>query len=141
MIHHSGQRVYFSDTDAGGIVYHSNYIVFAEHARSDMMRDLGYTSSACMRAGFAFVIRHVSVDFLAPARLDDDLDIRTRIVACRNASLTFEQTIFRGEELLARVMVKAACVNKDFKPIRFPEAFRARFAPYIETPENPISAP
>lgn len=133
MIYHSKQRIYVKDTDAGGIVYHSNYITFAEQARSDMLRDMGYTNTACMRQGFAFVIRHVSVDFMSPARLDDELDVQTRIVACKNASLTFEQTFYRSGDLLVRVIVEAVCVNKDLKPIRFPDDFRQKFAPYIES--------
>lgn len=116
-------RVYYEDTDAGGIVYHSNYLKFAERGRTEVLRDLGVEHRTLMAAeGLAFAVRRCEVDYLAPARLDDDLEVRTVMRALGNASLELEQTIWRREDQreLARLMVRLAIINREGRPTRLP---------------------
>jgi acyl-CoA thioester hydrolase len=120
-------RVYYEDTDAGGIVYYANYLKFAERARTEMMHllDAGYRE-IIRDKGLAFAVRRCEVDFLAPARLDDVLEVRTRLLAERGASLSAEQTISREGRDIARLHVRLACINSAGKPARIPAGLRSR---------------
>ena len=107
-------RVYYEDTDAAGIVYYANYLRFAERARTEMLRELGIESSAMMDAdGVAFAVRRCEADYLRPARLDDRLEVRSRLLALKGASLALEQRIVRtvdGAEI-ARLVLTLACLT------------------------------
>lgn len=120
-------RVYYEDTDAGGVVYYANYLKFCERARTEWLRRLGVSQQALLdESGLAFVVRSVQADYLAPARLDDALEIATRIGALRRASLLFEQEIRRGAELLftARVLLASIDLGRH-KPIALPASLHA----------------
>lgn len=118
-------RVYYEDTDAGGIVYYANYLKFAERARTEALRQAGFDQSALMRdEKIAFAVRHCEIDFLKPARLDDCLTIETRLTDIGRASLTMRQTVIRGGEKLAEITVKLAMVGANMKPARLPEAIK-----------------
>lgn len=126
MTHSFPIRVYWEDTDAGGIVYHSNYLNFAERARTEMVREAGLKQSELAESGFAFAVRHVGVDFLKSARLDDLLQVESTPVALGCASLEVRQVIRRlddGAEL-ARLDVKLAFIRLDGKPARIPAELR-----------------
>lgn len=111
-VHVHPVRVYYEDTDAGGIVYYANYLRFAERARTEMLRDLGVENSAVMeRDGIAFAVRSCSIDYLRPARLDDSLDVHTRVLAIGGASLGLEQVVQRGEETLVRMEIRLVCMH------------------------------
>lgn len=115
-------RVYFEDTDAGGIVYYANYLRFAERARSEILRAADLDHGRISREfGIAIVVRHCAVDFIAPARLDDILEVRSRIATIGKASFSIRQEIFRSEELLARADVRLACVDGQLRPARLPQ--------------------
>src|SRR5712671_6087187 len=87
-MHRFGLRVYYEDTDAGGVVYYANYLKFAERARTEMLRHVGFEQEALRRTtGRVFAVRHCSADYLAPARLDDELVVETRLTALGGASL------------------------------------------------------
>lgn len=130
--HHYRVRVYFEDTDAGGIVYHANFLGFAERARTETLRDLGVPHAELVReCGLIFVVRRAKLDYLRPARLDEELAVATEGVALAGASVTLRQTFFRvGEDQpLAVVSLLLACVRlADHRPTRLParwqEAFR-----------------
>lgn len=115
-IHFFPVRVYFEDTDAGGIVYHANYLRFAERARTEMLRFGGYNQSLLLRDEnnpIAFVVRHCSIDYNGAARLDDLLIIETRVVHVGGARLEMKQAIRRevdGFELV-NVNVKLGCLS------------------------------
>ena len=121
-------RVYWEDTDAGGLVYHANYLKFAERARTEMLRHLGIQQEKLRdETGMLFVVRRLVAEYLLPARLDDELAITCRAHADRAATIRFEQSIFRdrpGEGppiLTAGVLV--ACVDAHtLKPRRLPES-------------------
>ena len=103
-VHCYGLRIYFEDTDAGGLVYHANYLRFAERARTEALRAMGLPHSEMMlHHGMIFVVRHVELDYQRPARLDDWLTIETTTVAVGGASLKLRQRVKRGEETLAVV--------------------------------------
>jgi acyl-CoA thioester hydrolase len=118
-------RVYYEDTDAAGIVYYANYLKFAERARTEWLRAKGIGQRALSETeGVAFAVRRVSVEYLMPARLDDALEIRTRIVEVRGASLDGEQEITRGGQVLARLSLTLACVAQSGRPARLPKVVR-----------------
>ena len=119
-------RVYYEDTDAAGIVYYANYLKFAERARTEMLRDLGVENSQLMNGdGLAFAVRHCSADYLKPARLDDLLDVHTRLLEVGGASLIVEQRIIRQAEELVRLKLRLACLNRSYRPARLPADVRA----------------
>lgn len=122
-------RVYYEDTDAGGVVYYANYLKYAERARTEMMHllDAGYRD---LVAGgkLAFAVRRCEVDFLAPARLDDILEVRTAVSQAGGASVTAEQVIRRGAEDITRLTVKLACVAPGGRAMRIPARLKNALA-------------
>jgi acyl-CoA thioester hydrolase len=127
--HRFGLRVYYEDTDAAGIVYYANYLKFAERARTEMLRHVGFEQETLRRTtGRVFAVRHCSADYLAPARLDDELVVETRLTALGGASLEMAQQIGRGERTLARLALRLACLGPDGRPSRLPPALRAALA-------------
>lgn len=120
-------RVYYEDTDAGGVVYYANYLKFCERTRTEWLRALGVAQHALLdEQGLGFVVRSVQADYLAPARLDDALAVSARIASRRRASLVFEHEIRRGGELLFTAQVLVACVDlRRMKPAALPASLHA----------------
>lgn len=122
-------RVYWEDTDAGGVVYHARYLAFFERARSDWLRVMGFPQVAMReRDNRLFVVRRIDIRFVAPARLEDELAITISVEHLRGASMTLEQSMRRAgdDELLASARVEAACLAADrFCPARMPAGLRA----------------
>ena len=115
-------RVYWEDTDAGGVVYHASYLRFLERARSEWLRSLGHAQQALReREDAVFVVRAMRLEFLRAARLDDELNVDVVLTTLRPASLLLAQTIRRGCETLLTAEVKVACVTAS--------AFRPRVVP------------
>jgi acyl-CoA thioester hydrolase len=122
-------RVYYEDTDAAGMVYHANYLKFAERGRSEMLRSLGFGHRKLgQEAGVGFAVRRCSVDYLAPARLEDALTVNTTLAEIGAATLQVRQQIRRGGELLADLDILVACIGRDGRPRRLPSALRAVLA-------------
>jgi len=118
-------RVYYEDTDAGGVVYHANYLQFAERARTEMLRERGLAQSRISaELGVFFVLRRCVADFLAPARLDDYLVVASRLVDLRGASLDLEQIVMRDSLELVRLRVKLACMSAEGRAVRLPGPVR-----------------
>ena len=117
-------RVYYEDTDAGGVVFYANYLAFMERARTEWLRSLGYDNSGLAEAhGVVFAVRRADLDFLKPARLDDALVVTAQVTEIRRASLAFEQQVLRDEETLCRGTVKLVCVDTErFLPTAIPAA-------------------
>ena len=127
--HRFAVRVYYEDTDAAGVVYHANYLQFAERARTEMLRERGLAQSQLSKElGIFFVLRRCTVDFLAPARLDDHLLVTTRLLDLRGASLDLEQVVARDGLELVRLSVKLACMSGDGRAVRLPISVRAILA-------------
>ncbi len=123
-------RVYFQDTDAGGVVYHASYVNFMERARTEWLRnEYGYSNAALMKEfGVVFVVRTMRLDYLRPALLDDMLDITASIKELGRSGVKLLQTVRRGEELLTEAEVHLVCVSVEgFKPVRLPEALRSKW--------------
>lgn len=115
-------RVYYEDTDAGGVVYHSQYLNFMERARTESLRSLGFEQTALKEQfGVLFVVRSVNLQYKKPARLNDMLQIETILTSVGRSLFTFEQQIKRGDELLNLATVEVVCVDANqFKPISMP---------------------
>lgn len=115
-------RVYWEDTDAGGVVYHAQYLAFLERARSEWMRAQGYGQELLrVEHGLVFAVRAMQLDFLKPARLDDALDVSAGLRECRRASAVFAQSIRRGDELLLTATVRVAALDAGgFRPRAIP---------------------
>ncbi|MGV6804040.1 MAG: tol-pal system-associated acyl-CoA thioesterase [Ruegeria sp.] len=118
-------RVYYEDTDMGGVVYHANYLRYIERARSDWVRNLGNDQNAMRDAGIVWVVRRVVADYLASAKFDDQLIVETEVAEISGVRLTMAQLIRRGETEVFRAIVTAVCVNREGRPIRLPAEIRA----------------
>ncbi|MDR2000972.1 MAG: tol-pal system-associated acyl-CoA thioesterase [Zoogloeaceae bacterium] len=105
-------RVYFGDTDAGGVVYHANYLEFLERARSEWLRVLNFDQRKFMQeTGVGFAVRSVAIEYLKPARLDDELRVISTLKSLGRAQMLFTQSIERGEDVLITATVRVACMD------------------------------
>ncbi|MBL39282.1 MAG: tol-pal system-associated acyl-CoA thioesterase [Xanthomonadales bacterium] len=121
-------RVYWEDTDAGGVVYHARYLQFLERARSDWLASLGVSQTELRRdTGLIFAVTRMEIDFRKPARLEDELAVSVRVQAVGRARMDFTQQIRRGDELLIEAAVRAACLDAErFAPARMPEEIQEK---------------
>jgi len=124
MTHHYTVHVHYEDTDMGGIVYHANFLKFIERGRSAWVRALGVDQNALRDAGTVFVVRRIEADYLAPARLDDTLDVETEILRATGARLEMAQPVYREGEELFRARVTLACLTRAGHPARLPAEIR-----------------
>jgi 4-hydroxybenzoyl-CoA thioesterase/acyl-CoA thioester hydrolase len=104
-------RVYMEDTDAGGIVYYVNYLKFMERARSEWLRQLGLDQQTLLDEGTQLVVYRLACHYAKPARLDDVLEISAHVINVGRCRMTFEQQVWRGEELLCSATVEIACLS------------------------------
>lgn len=121
-------RVYFQDTDAGGVVYHASYVNFMERARTEWLRTHGYSNAGLMKEfGVVFVVRSLRLDYLKPALLDDLLEVTAQIKEIGRSRLNLLQSVRRDGEVLAEGEVHLVCVSvESFKPVSVPEVLRKR---------------
>ncbi len=133
MSHRSDYRVYYSDTDAGGVVYHANYLTFCEKARTDFIIKEGYKNSDVIREfGAIFVVRHMDLDYLKAVFLEDEINVETSILEVRNSSVVFQQNIYRGDDLVFTAKVSLVCVNKEsVRPVRIPQVLKEKFTAHL----------
>jgi acyl-CoA thioester hydrolase len=118
-------RVYYEDTDSGGVVYYANYLRFMERARTEWLRALGFEQDALARdAGVIFAVRHAEIDFRKPARFNDALVVRSTLAELGRASVVFDQTIARAGDAAAALCtgrIRVACLAQaDFRPTGIP---------------------
>ena len=120
-------RVYYEDTDAGGIVYHARYLAFAERARTEALRQAGVPHAELVDGyGLIFVVHRVEMDYLRPARLDDELVVTTGPWALGAATVEVRQVFTAADEKVGSLLVKLACVRRaDGRPARIPDRWRA----------------
>jgi len=105
-------RVYYEDTDAGGVVYYANYLNFFERARTEMLRAMGHEQDELLiKEGILFVVRSVQVDYLMPARFNEQLQVSAELTMAKNVSLTFAQEITRGNDVLCNSIIRIACLD------------------------------
>ncbi|MEW6584873.1 MAG: tol-pal system-associated acyl-CoA thioesterase [Nitrospirota bacterium] len=117
-------KIYYEDTDAGGVVYYANYLRFMERARTELLSEKGIDVAAYHDRGFFFPVVHVEIDYKRPAKLGDVIDIVTEVLEIKNATILLKQDARRDDTLLAAASVRLACINKDGKPQRLPESFK-----------------
>lgn len=127
-------RVYYEDTDTGGIVYYANYLKFFERARTEWLRSIGFEQQKMAdETGLRFVISRVECDFLKPARLDDEIEVDVGVTRAGSASMVFAQTASRGADVLARARVRVGCIDvKGFTPARLPDDFRSALTQILQ---------
>jgi acyl-CoA thioester hydrolase len=119
-------RVYYEDTDAGGVVFYANYLKYMERGRTEWLRALGFDQSRLAReSGLLFVVRNLDMAYRRPARLDDFLTIRSRVTRVGRASIHFAQRAERSGELLAEGNIQVCCVDGGMKPAGLPAGLRA----------------
>lgn len=125
-------RVYYADTDAAGVMYHANYLRFAERARCEMMRCLGFPLPQVLKDyGIVFAIRQCTIDFIKPAWLDDALEVRTRMVDIGASRMDVEHIMTCGEDEIARIKITAVAINHDAKAVRMPDEMRRRLGEFV----------
>ena len=130
--HVMSMRVYYEDTDAGGIVYYANYLKFAERARTELLRSQGIENGELMRDDrVAFVVRECHADYIKPAKLDDVLEVRTRVTEISGASLHMAQDVVRDGNILVVMNVRLACMDIDTgNPKRLPNVVKDRLGSF-----------
>ena len=121
-------RVYYEDTDAAGVVYYANYLKFAERARTEWLRAMGFDQTELAeRHGVVFVVRSAAIDYLAPARFNDRLRVTVELIKVGAGQIDLVQRVLRGDELLAKTAVKVACVAlRTLRPVRIPRPLATR---------------
>jgi len=135
--HRFALRVYYDDTDAGGVVYHANYIRWFERARSDLVELLGIDQRAALDSGAGlYTVAELTIRYLSPARLGDAVVIETSARDVGRVRCVLAQTAWRGETRLAEATVKVGFIGPDGRPRRQPEAWQAAFASLVSAPAS-----
>jgi acyl-CoA thioester hydrolase len=125
-------RVYYEDTDAGGIVYHAGYLKFAERARTEFMRSLGWAHDRLVsELGVIWVVRRLLIDYRRPARLDDSLRVATFCDSLQGASIDIRQQIWRGDTELATLQLQIALLTPEGRPARLPGVLASALTPFL----------
>jgi len=128
MPHSFSLRVYYEDTDAGGVVYYANYLRFMERARTEYLEETGTSVSGLHGQGILFVVTHVDITYRRPARLGDTLTVTTEVEETKSVKCTLRQQVLRGTELLVDARLTFACIDMEGKPVRLPPIFTPRSA-------------
>ncbi|MDP3589502.1 MAG: tol-pal system-associated acyl-CoA thioesterase [Methylobacter sp.] len=125
-------RVYYEDTDAGGVVFYANHLKFFERARTEMLRAMGYEQDElAANEGIIFVVRSVQVDYLSPARFNEQLQVSAKVSLAKKTSLTFEQSITRDDDVLCKGNVRIACLDvQTMRPKAIPETLISALRAY-----------
>ena len=125
MSHSIPIRIYYEDTDAGGVVYHASYIRFAERGRTEFLRHVGFENTQIYKDfGVLFVVRHLDADYLSPAFLDDYLTLTTEITSMKNTSFIMSHRLENDEKSIFEMKVVIACIGEDKRPVKIPEVLR-----------------
>ena len=119
-------RIYFEDTDSGGVVYHSNYLKFMERARTEWLRSVGIDQHHLKyHAQIMFVVHRIDIQYKLPARFNDDLVVKSELLEIGSSKIEFRQMIYRDEEMLIDAHVDIACIDSEkFKPVRIPSTVK-----------------
>jgi acyl-CoA thioester hydrolase len=139
-VHRFPIRVYYEDTDAGGIVYHANYLRFAERARSECLRLIGWQHDRMLtETGLGWVVRRAKIDFRLPARLDDALVVETRLADMTGVRMTACQTVHRDSDLLVGLDLELVLLTSAGRPGRIPAPLADAIRPFLVS--SPSSSP
>ena len=123
-------RIYYEDTDCGGVVYYANYLRYFERSRTEYLESKGVFVKECIPKGFFFVVAHQDIDYKAPAYYADVLSIETKISKLASASITFDYIVRNKKtgQLIVTASTIMACVNQDIQPIKIPREIREKLA-------------
>jgi len=123
-------RIYYEDTDCGGLVYYANYLRYFERSRTEYLESKGVFVKECIPKGFFFVVAHQDIDYKAPAYYADVLSIETKISKLASASITFDYIVRNKKtgQLIVTASTIMACVNQDIQPIKIPREIREKLA-------------
>jgi acyl-CoA thioester hydrolase len=131
MVHRHKVKIYYEDTDAGGVVYYANYLRYMERARTEFLSESGIDVAGYHNKGYLFAVINVDVQYKKPAVLGDIIDVTTEVREVTNVTITLRHQVFRENNLLVEATVRLACITKDGKPRRLPEEFTS-FLPVRE---------
>ena len=125
-------KIYYEDTDAGGIVYYANYLKYLERARTEALVDIGFSNQKIKEYFKALIIvKSCNIDFKKSAILEDELIIRSHIISISKTSFVMEQTIIKKKDTLVEAMVHLVFVNEKIKPVKIPKIILNKFEPYV----------
>ena len=126
LVHHWPIRIYYEDTDSGGVVYHSNYLKFMERARTEWLRDFEIDQKALKNnLNLMFVVHEIDIKFIRPAVFNDEIEVQTKLEKLGSVKIELEQKIFRSSEILIESRVVVASVNSiSMKPMRIPNEIK-----------------
>ena len=121
----SSFKVYYEDTDSGGVVYYANYLKFFERARTDAITSLGFSNNKLVeKFGIYIVVKSCNLNFLKPAKLEDKLNIISKVLKVKNVSIKMRQNIFVNESMVVEAEILLAAINKVGKPSKLPDEFK-----------------
>jgi len=128
-------RVYYEDTDFSGVVYHANYLRFMERGRSEFLRLVGAGHQSLLTATdpLVWAVRRMSVDFIRPARVEEALTVRTRVIEVAGARMRLEQAVLRGADTLIKAQVEVCTITLDGRPRRVPDSTRQKLEFFLES--------
>jgi len=121
-------KIYYEDTDAGGVVYYGNYLRYMERSRTEFLLEKGIEVAEYHERGYLFAVVHVDISYKKPARLGEIIEVVTEVTEMSHVTMTLRQRIYRRDDLLVDAVVKLACITKDGRPQRLPEEFKSLFA-------------
>jgi len=126
-------RIYYEDTDFSGVVYHGAYLKFLERGRTESMRVTGTTHQDMLglTPPLAFAVRQLDISYLAPARIDETIEVHTKFVMAKGARMRLRQQVFAQSKLLLRANVEIACIDLNGRPKRIPKAVLDKMMPYL----------
>ena len=118
-------KVYYEDTDSGGVVYYANYLKFLERARTDAITSLDYSNNKLVeKFGIFIIVKSCNLNFLRPAKLEDNLDIISKVIEVKNVSIKMKQNIFVNDSMIVEAEILLASVNNEGKPSKLPDEFK-----------------
>ena len=133
-------RVYYEDTDAAGIVYHANYLRFMERGRTEFLRELGHDLAALRSGGgINWAVKRLAIEYIAPGRLDEALQVMTTVEALRGASVDLRQQVKRRDAVLTDSTLTLVCMNAAGRPVRLPSDARAALSERAITPRGDVT--
>jgi len=127
IIHRLKVKIYYEDTDAGGVVYYANYLRYMERARTEHLLEKGIDVSEYHKKGYLFAVVHADINYKKPARLGELIEVTTEVTGITSVTITMQHQIFRGDNLLVEATVKLACINNEGRPQRLPAEFKSLF--------------
>ena len=125
-------KVYYEDTDSGGVVYYANYLKFLERARTEALFSIGYSNKKIKEKFYSLIIvKSCNIDYKKPANLEDELKIRSFVKSITKTSFFMNQIITKGEEVIVEAQVHLVFINKDGKPVKIPDEIYSKFKPFF----------